>query len=111
MQMAAKAGCWISYCSPVPPHAIKGYDITPGSRADVCQKYNNLASTCNVELCYQVLPYSLCCEVAIYKSKELTEWVLCADPLTLLMVGCEQASVVCPQEVGVLVHLRQTRYH
>jgi len=45
----------------------------------------------------------------MYKSKELTARVLSAGSLALLMVRCEQSSVVGPQEVHIRVHLRQTR--
>lgn len=43
------------------------------------------------------------------KVKKLTARITCAGSLTLLIVRCEQSSVVCPREVHVPVHLRQTR--
>lgn len=51
-----------------------------------------------------VLPDVLWCKVPIYKSKELTERILCADSLTVLIVCGEQCFVVCSQKVHILIN-------
>lgn len=51
-----------------------------------------------------VLPDILWCKVPIYKSKELTERILCADSLTVLIVCGEQCFVVCSEKVHILIN-------
>ena len=63
----------------------------------------------NLKFCAPVLPDALHLNVLIRKSKELAARVLCAGSLTLLIVCCEKRPVVCPKEVHILIHLRQTR--
>lgn len=65
--------------------------------------------TRNLKLCAPELPDALHLNVLIRKSKELAARVLCAGSLTLLIVCCEKRPVVCPKEVHILIHLRQTR--
>lgn len=38
------------------------------------------------------------------KSEELAKWLMCADPLTRLIVWCKQDVIVCVFEVHILVH-------
>lgn len=51
-----------------------------------------------------VLPDTLWCKVPIYKSKELTERIVCADSLTVLIACSEQGFVVCSEKVHILIN-------
>lgn len=55
------------------------------------------------------LPGLLWCKDVIYICKELAKGILCAGPPALLIVCCEEGSVVCPWEVHILVRLRKAR--
>lgn len=56
------------------------------------------------------LPDPLHWKGVICKCEELTKRVVCAGPLTLLIVGGEEESVVRSREVNIVINFRETRH-